>query len=94
MFGRGVIESVLNGSHYVRALTGMLIVEDVIRSLQWEMFWHQKDKAVYPVLAHMEALQTTLAANQRCPKQFDVLIGQVEQLNHDFLEFEKECKAK
>ena len=51
VFGPGVIESVLNGSHYVRALTGMLIVEDLIRSLQWEMFWHHKDKAAYPVLA-------------------------------------------
>ena len=41
VFGPGVIESVLNGSHYVRALIGMLIVEDLIRSLQWQAFWHQ-----------------------------------------------------
>ena len=61
----GVIESVLNGSHYVRALTGMLIVEDVIRSLQWEMFWQHNDKAAYPVLAQVQALQTTLAANHQ-----------------------------
>lgn len=94
VFGPGVIESVLNGSHYVRALTGMLIVEDLIRSLQWQMFWHQKDKASYPALAQVNALQATLATNQRCPDQFETLIGQVENLNHDFQEFEKECEAK
>ena len=49
VFGPGVIESVLNGSHYVRALTGMLIVEDLIRSLQWEIFWNHKDKGAYPL---------------------------------------------
>ena len=30
VFGPGVKDSVLNGSHYVRSLTGMLIIEDVI----------------------------------------------------------------
>ena len=64
----------------------MLIVEDLIRSLQWQMFWHQKDKASYPVLQQVRALQTTLAANQRSPEQFETLIGQeVEQLHQDFL---------
>ena len=94
VFGPGVIESVLNGSHYVRALTGMLIVEDVIRSLQWEMFWQHNDRASYPELAQVQALQTTLAANQHCPEQFEALIGQMDKLNEDFLEFEKECEAK
>ena len=56
VFGPGVIESVLNGSHYVRALTGMLIVEDMIKSLQWQMFWHDKEKAAYPVLTQLRAL--------------------------------------
>ena len=93
VFGPGVIESVLNGSHYVRALTGMLIVEDTIKSLQWQMFWHDKDKAEYPVLTQLRALQTTLAANQCCPQQFDALIGQLDELRHDFREFEKQCKA-
>ena len=44
VFGRGVIESVLDGSHYDRAITGMLILEDMIRSLQWEIFWSKKAK--------------------------------------------------
>ena len=56
------------------------------------MFWHDKDKAAYPVLTRLRALQNTLAANQRCPKQFDALIGQLDELRHDFREFEKQCE--
>ncbi len=94
IFGPGVIESVLNGSHYYRALTGMLILEDLIRSFQWQTFWDSKDKAAYPVLEKVSALQATLAANQRCPDQFQALIGEMNNLHQDFLEFEKECEAK
>ena len=53
VFGPGEAESVLNGSHYVRAITGMLIVEDVIRSLLLDTFWNTKDRAAYPVLAQL-----------------------------------------
>ena len=58
------------------------------------MFWHDKDKAAYLVLTQLRALQTTLAANQRFPEPFDALIGQLDELRHDFREFEKQCEAK
>ena len=94
VFGPGVIETVLNGSHYVRALTGMLMVEDVIHKLEWQAFWKHKGKATYPVLEQMKELQNMLVANERCPEQFEVINGQMEQLHQDFLEFQKECEAK
>ncbi len=94
VFGPGVLESALNGGHYVRAITGMLIVEDLIRSLQWMIFWQHKEKEAYPVLDDVKALATTLAANNRCPEQFSSLIEKVEILKRDFQEFEKECEAK
>ena len=50
IFGPVVIESALNGSHYVRALTGVLIVEDVIMRMVWKAFWKVKSKDDYPVL--------------------------------------------
>lgn len=64
---------------------GMLIVEDLIHTLQWQAFWTHKDKATYPVLEQMKELQSMLAANERCPEQFEVINGQVEQLHQDFL---------
>ena len=94
VFGPGVIESVLNGHHYVRALAGMLIVEDVIRSRQWEIFCSQKNKDDYPVLAEIRSLQTMLSKNHHCSNQFQAIIDQVEVLGKDFREFEKECEAK
>ena len=42
IFGPVVIESALNGSHYVRALTGVLIVEDFIMKMVWKAFWNVK----------------------------------------------------
>lgn len=94
VFGPGVIESALNGSHYVRAVTGMLIVEDLIRTLQWQAFWQHNDKGEYPDLVDVEELRTTLASNQRCPEKFKSLLGKTTKLRQDFMEFEKECEAK
>lgn len=88
------MEPFVNGSHYVRALTGMLIVVDLILSLQWQMFWSQKDRATYSELEQVEMLQRTLTTNQRCPEQFEATTGQIGRLHQDFLEFEKECGAK
>ena len=40
IFGELTLESVLSGGHYVRALKGILIIRQAIRSLQWKAFWH------------------------------------------------------
>ncbi|KAH3886935.1 hypothetical protein DPMN_010948 [Dreissena polymorpha] len=48
VFGPGGIETVLNGSHCLRALTGLLMVEDLIHKLEWQTFWTHKDKATIP----------------------------------------------
>ena len=47
VFGKGVLESVLNGTHYYRSFAGMLIVEDIILSLMWRAFWESHDKKYY-----------------------------------------------
>lgn len=86
------MESVLNGSHYVRALT--FIVEDMVRSLQWKMFWSQHEQAAYPVLEKVKVVQSTLGSNKRCQSEFEALSEQVQQLHEDFSEFVKECEAR
>ncbi|KAH3755530.1 hypothetical protein DPMN_190226 [Dreissena polymorpha] len=90
----GLIETVINGNHYERTLTGMLIVKELIHKLEWQAFWTHKDKATYPVLEHMKKLQNILVSNQRCPEQFDDINEQMEQLHQYFFEFQKECEAK
>ena len=45
-FGIKVVQSVFDGTHYIRSLRGLLIISEAIHSLQWEAFWlrHSKDK--------------------------------------------------
>ncbi|KAH3837259.1 hypothetical protein DPMN_110642 [Dreissena polymorpha] len=70
--------TLLNGSHYVRAITGILIVEDLNHKLLWQAFWTYKDNATYPVLEQMKALQNMLVANKRCPEQLEVINGKMK----------------
>lgn len=39
VFGKQTLNSVLEGTHYVRSFQGISIVSDVITSLMWEGFW-------------------------------------------------------
>ena len=45
-FGIKVLQSVFDGTHYIRSLRGLLLISEAIHSLQWEAFWlrHSKDK--------------------------------------------------
>ena len=39
VFGKKVIEQILNGTHYIRSLRAILILVDFINRLKWEAFW-------------------------------------------------------
>ena len=94
IFGPVVIESALNGSHYVRALTGVLIVEDFIMKMVWKAFWNVKSKEAYPVLNKINTIQEKLHRKERCPKLFDELLSEVDKLHDDFKEFMREAEEK
>ena len=38
IFGIKILETVFNGTHYIRSLRGLLIISEAIQSLQWEAF--------------------------------------------------------
>ncbi|KAH3803976.1 hypothetical protein DPMN_132248 [Dreissena polymorpha] len=40
----------------------------------------------------MKELQNMLVAYERCPEQFEVINGKMEQLHRDFLEFRKNVR--
>ena len=54
VFGPVVLDTALNGHHYARALTGILIVEEVMMRLIWKAFWNIKEKHDYPVIEEIE----------------------------------------
>ena len=39
VFGKKVLHSVLNGTHYVRSLQRLCIVSDMLSAPEWESFW-------------------------------------------------------
>ena len=87
VFGSGVIETVLNGSHYVHSLTGVSIVEDFIMKLLWQEFWKHHNKDDYPALGQVTALQRKLTAKERCHEEFTGMIDQLDVLRKTFATF-------
>ena len=45
--GKKVIEQVLNGTHYIKALRTILILVDSISRLKWDAFWEKNKKEKY-----------------------------------------------
>ena len=38
VFGLKAVESIMNGSHYIRSLRGIIILADALNTLKWEAF--------------------------------------------------------
>ena len=80
VFGPGVLETVLNGTHFVRSLTGTLIVEDVVIKLLWEEFWKHHDRKKYPALQQATGVVNKLTSKGRCTEEFNALVYQLDAL--------------
>ena len=49
VFGPNVVNSVMNGSHYVRSVKGMFSLYEAMRRLQWESFFTQNEYTQYTI---------------------------------------------
>ena len=67
-FGQGVMETVLNGKHYYRALAGLLILEDLILSMQWKAFFLTHNQKDYKCLPNLQRLAESLVENKEQAK--------------------------
>ena len=47
VFGKNLIEQMLNGTHYIRSLRAILLLVDSINRLKWDAFWENKKKEKY-----------------------------------------------
>ena len=43
VFGLNAVKSLMNGSHYIRSLRGIIILADALSTLKWEAFWKTND---------------------------------------------------
>ena len=45
VFGSKAVESMMNGSHYIISLRGIMILADALNTLKWEAFQKTNDRA-------------------------------------------------
>ena len=50
--------------------------------------------AKYPVLKQATDIFTKLASHERCPKEFNSLVSDLDTLREDFFKFKKTCEAQ
>ena len=98
IFGKLTLNQVLEGTHYVRSLYGLLLASDLISSLAWEAFWvwgKDHDIAVdEDILRSAEVVRKALSDKQRCSKEFKELCELSPRLAAQFNDFIDECCCK
>ena len=48
-FGLKVAQSVIEGSHYVRAFRALLIAAEAVESIKWDAFWNFHNRDEYTI---------------------------------------------
>ena len=98
IFGKLTLNAVMEGRHYARSITGMIMVSDLISSLMWEAFWDKKEQngevITEQLRTSMREVQRTLMDKQSCPGPFDLLCDGLSTLFREFDVFVEECCEK
>ena len=97
VFGKKIVQSVLAGSHYVRAFKGMLIIEEVLTLLKWRSFLDSHaDEVETPFIEEAVEVKIKLAQNKKTDlgEQFHTLVSHSDTLHKKFDQFIEECEAK
>ena len=55
VFGKLSLNSVLEGTHYVRSMKGILLISDMLNSLAWESFWQWINEHDYTIKDELRA---------------------------------------
>ena len=88
------MESVLNGTNYVRSLRGILIIECAIEAVRWQAFWKNCDKSDFnETLESMKSLQLLMKENKfhECRDYIEKALNQITSLCKCYDEFTTYC---
>ena len=93
-FGIKIVDSVLEGSHYVRSLKGLLILANAIEKLKWEAFI--KTGCVENTGAFDDDMKSLLAAletskRKTCREKFRRCLDQSDFIHSEYEAFTKHC---
>ena len=95
VFGKKVIEQVLNGTHYIRILRAISILVDSINRLKWDAFWENNKKEKYketlPLLETFYYQVTKTSPTSRLDT-FTAYKVQLTELENDFTSFSNESE--
>ena len=97
VFGKKVIEQVLNGTHYIRLLRAILILVDSINRLKWDAFWQnnkkEKHKETLPLLeTFYYDYEVTETSPTPCLDTYTAYKVQLTELENDFTSFSNESE--
>ena len=95
MFGKKVIEQMLNGTQYIRSLRAILILVDSINRLKWDAFWEnnkkEKCKETLPLLETIY-YEVTKTPPRSCFDTFTIYKVQLTEMENDLTSFSNESE--
>ena len=98
VFWKKVVQSVLAGSHYVRAMKGMLIISEVLSRLKWEAFWKSNivdtNADLTQSIIDFKTSVSSKNLRQNSDEKFHLLLSESDALRLKFEAFVFECEEK
>ena len=73
-FGVNVVQSVLNGRHYVRSVKGMTILSEALQRIQWMEFFKLQDMEHYTEVCNVLRLLKDAVAAMDHERSWSLLI--------------------
>ena len=95
VFGKKVIEQMLNGTQYIRSLRAILILVDSINRLKWDAFWENNKKEKYKeTLPLLETIyyEVTKTPPRSCFDTFTTYKVQLTEMENDLTSFSNESE--
>ena len=95
VFGLKAVESIMNGSHYIRSLRGIIILADSLNTLKWEAFWKINNRADFgDILSVTDPLKIAFKDknSSRAKEYYDQSLPYTTDLKERFENFSSSCK--
>ena len=93
LIGKKTIEQVLNGTHHVRSLRGIIILSEPTEKLKWDAFSKVYGQEKYSNITSLNnlALELLNKSETDCKRYFQKCKNDIKILQQDFVSFSEKC---
>ena len=86
----------LNGTHHVRSLRGIVLLSEAIEKLKWDAFSKVYGKEQYLNITSLNnlALELLTKSATDCKRYFEKCKNDIKILQQDFVSFSEKCSEK